>query len=144
MGEITGRSRELLVPSFAPRQRCNAKACRQMRRSHLGLSGRDATLKPVRWGASAIAALFLGLLVPFVVHACLTWLLVATAPRWPWLVDLVTLLSVLLSVGAGFAFLVRPFRRYVVIIAIIYFPTMMWAVSRFGPSLSQRLFGSSR
>jgi hypothetical protein len=91
----------------------------------------------------AIAALILGLVTPFTIYLSLTRVLVAMALRWPGVVDVADLLLVLVSVCVGFAFLVRPFRRQVVLMAIIYVPAMMWAVNHYGPSMSARLFGTS-
>ena len=97
----------------------------------------------MRFLNKAIAAIILGLVTPFTVYVSLMRLLVAMALRWPWVVDLAGLLLVLVSVCVGFAFLVRPFRRQVVVTAIIYFPAMMWAVNHYGPSMSAKLFGTS-
>ena len=90
-----------------------------------------------------IAALSFALVIPFVVHISLTLLLRAATPRWPWLVVLFALTSLLASVAAGFLFLITPFRGHLLILGIIYFPAMAWVVTYFSMYLFGRLFGSS-
>jgi hypothetical protein len=91
---------------------------------------------------SRSAALALSILTPFAVHVVLTFLLVV-AMRWRTFVVVSAPLILLFSVAAGFFFLVRPFRRHIILVGLIYFPTMLWCVIYFSLYLFGRIYGSS-
>jgi hypothetical protein len=47
----------------------------------------------------------------------------------PWLVSLAAVASLAASVGAGFFFLARVFRKQRMIAGVLYYPLMVWAVA---------------
>jgi hypothetical protein len=72
---------------------------------------------PLRGAQAWLAAIC----APFAIQFALT-LIGNSVPLMPWLFSI---LSLLVSSIIGFLFVARPFRRYALLIGVIYFPAMI-------------------
>ena len=84
----------------------------------------------------------LAFVVPFVLHGMIVIILYGGVLHGRTAIEHVVVnVSIVVSEVVGISFLVKPFRKYVVPIALGYFPAMYAALFVFGFLIVGRLFG---
>jgi len=83
----------------------------------------------------------LAFVVPFVLHGMIVIILGGVLHGRTAIEHVVVNVSIVVSEVVGISFLVKPFRKYVVPIALGYFPAMYAALFMFGFLIVGQLFG---